>query len=73
MHEQSPGVMPKSLLGKALTYLRKQWPKLIRYVENGSWPISNNWVHAASGMTRVMPTPRLCRVMHARGGGYGLS
>jgi transposase len=39
---QSPGVVPKSLLGKALTYLREQWPKLIRYVENGTWPISNN-------------------------------
>ncbi|KGS22020.1 transposase IS66 family protein [Burkholderia pseudomallei MSHR4378] len=42
MLEQSPGVVPKSLLGKGLTYLREQWPKLIRYVENGSWPISNN-------------------------------
>lgn len=39
---QSPGVVPKSLLGKGLTYLRAQWPKLIRYVENGSWPVSNN-------------------------------
>jgi transposase len=42
MREQLPGVVPKSLLGKGLTYLREQWPKLIRYVENGSWPISNN-------------------------------
>ena len=40
--EQSRGVVPKSLLGKGLTYLREQWPKLIRYIENGSWPISNN-------------------------------
>ncbi len=39
---QSPGVVPKSLLGKGLTYLRAQLPKLIGYVENGSWPISNN-------------------------------
>ncbi|VWB59650.1 transposase IS66 [Burkholderia lata] len=30
------------LLGKGLTYLRSQWPKLIRCVENGDWPISNN-------------------------------
>ncbi|MFJ7311510.1 transposase [Pseudomonas sp. NPDC098747] len=30
------------LTGKALHYLHGQWPKLIRYVENGSWPISNN-------------------------------
>lgn len=42
MLEQSPGVVPNSLLGKALTYLREQWPKLILYVENGDWPISNN-------------------------------
>ncbi|KVK81768.1 transposase [Burkholderia cepacia] len=40
--EQSPSVVPKILLGKGLTYLREQWPKLIRYVENGSWPVSNN-------------------------------
>jgi transposase len=40
--EQSPGVVPQSLLGKALTYLREQWPKLTRYVRNGEWPISNN-------------------------------
>ncbi|MES2367341.1 MAG: IS66 family transposase [Pseudomonadota bacterium] len=37
-----PNVIPESLLGKALTYLKGQWPKLIRYVDNGHWPISNN-------------------------------
>jgi transposase len=42
MIEQSPGVVPNSPLGKALTYLRGQWPKLVRYIENGNWPISNN-------------------------------
>jgi transposase len=35
-------VVPTSLLGKALHYLDSQWPKLIRYVENGTWPIDNN-------------------------------
>ncbi len=35
-------VAPNSLLGKALHYLRGQWTKLIRYVENGAWPIDNN-------------------------------
>lgn len=35
-------VAPNSLLGKALHYLDGQWPKLIRYVENGAWPIDNN-------------------------------
>jgi transposase len=36
------GVTPNSLLGKALYYLSSQWSKLIRYVENGAWPIDNN-------------------------------
>ena len=36
------GVMPNSLLGKALHYLSAQWPKLIRFVENGHWPVDNN-------------------------------
>lgn len=35
-------VLPQSLFGKALHYLHGQWPKLVRYIENGTWPISNN-------------------------------
>ena len=35
-------VLPGSLLGKALPYLSAQWPKLIRYLENGARPIDNN-------------------------------
>lgn len=35
-------VTPGSLLGKALHYLSSQWPKLIRFVDNGAWPIDNN-------------------------------
>lgn len=35
-------VLPQSLFGKALHYLHRQWPKLIRYLDNGAWPISNN-------------------------------
>lgn len=35
-------VVPGSLLGKALHYLSSQWPKLVRYVEHGAWPIDNN-------------------------------
>ena len=58
-------VVPNSLLGKALHYLSAQWPKLIRYVENGAWPVDNNPVHADNGMTRIMPTPGLCRFMVA--------
>ncbi len=71
--EHLPAVVPGSMLGKALQYLNRQWNKLSRYIENGDYPISNNPCHAASGMNPIMPTPRLCRVVHARGGGYGLS
>jgi transposase len=34
--------LPQSELGKALQYTARQWPKLIRYVEDGRWPIDNN-------------------------------
>jgi transposase len=33
---------PKSILGKAMRYLAHQWPHLIRYLENGNYPIDNN-------------------------------
>jgi transposase len=39
-----PTVAPESSLGKALTYMEKQWPKLIRYVDDGRIPIDNNGV-----------------------------
>lgn len=34
--------LPQSLLGKALYYLHEQWPKLVRYVDRGEYPIDNN-------------------------------
>lgn len=40
--EHLPSVVPSSLLGKALQYTNGQWPKLVRYLENSNWPISNN-------------------------------
>jgi len=36
------GVLPGSLLGKALHYVTAQWPKLVRYVDDGRYPIDNN-------------------------------
>ena len=35
-------VPPKSAIGKALHYLHNQWPYLVRYLENGAYPIDNN-------------------------------
>ncbi len=40
--EHLPDIVPSSLLGKALHYMSRQWPKTVRYVENGNWPISHN-------------------------------
>jgi len=37
-----PQVLPNSAIGKALTYLKNQWDYLIRYVDDGRYPIDNN-------------------------------
>lgn len=37
-----PTVPPTSVLGGALGYLHRQWPRLIRYLERGDLPIDNN-------------------------------
>jgi len=36
------GVLPGSLLGKALHYMAGQWPKLVRFVDDGNYPMDNN-------------------------------
>ena len=43
----APNVPPGSLFGKALHYLHAQWPKLIRYVDDGGIPIDTNLVENA--------------------------
>ena len=35
-------VPPKTAIGKALHYMHTQWPRLIRYLEHGEYPIDNN-------------------------------
>lgn len=37
-----PQTPPKTALGKAVGYLHGQWPRLVRYVDDGRWPIDNN-------------------------------
>jgi len=39
---QLHSVLPASLLGQALHYLAQQWPKLVRFVDDGRYPIDNN-------------------------------
>lgn len=42
LDELAPKVLPKSLLGEAIGYCRRQWPYLSRYVDDGSYPVDNN-------------------------------
>ena len=41
-NESSAKTAPKFALGKTLHYLRKQWPYLVRYLEDGRLELSNN-------------------------------
>lgn len=40
-------VAPASLLGQALHYLHGQWPKLVRFLGSGTWPLDSNPVENA--------------------------
>jgi len=42
LESESKLVLPKCALGKALTYCRNQWPKLIRFLDDGRLEIDNN-------------------------------
>jgi transposase len=44
LEELAPTVPPKSLLGKAVNYTLGQWPRLIKYLDNGILRIDNNLV-----------------------------
>ncbi|MCP4474366.1 MAG: IS66 family transposase [Gammaproteobacteria bacterium] len=44
LEQQYPNVLPKSAIGKAISYTLKQWPLLIKYTQNGEWLIDNNEV-----------------------------
>jgi transposase len=42
LDELAPKVLPKSLLGEAIGYCRRQWQYLSRYVDDGRYVIDNN-------------------------------
>lgn len=44
LKETSLKVPPKSMLGKALFYALSQWPRLVRYLDDGIINIDNNWI-----------------------------
>ena len=51
---------------KVLQSMSVHWSGLTVFVDCPWVPMDNNTAHAASGMTRIMPTPKLCRVRLAR-------
>jgi transposase len=42
LDQVEPSVMPKSLFGLAVNYGRQQWPKLVRFLEDGRIEMDNN-------------------------------
>lgn len=42
MEKSLHAVPPKTAIGKALVYLRNQWPRLAGYIDEGMYPIDNN-------------------------------
>lgn len=44
LDQQALHTLPKSPLGKAITYAQKQWPKLIAVNQDGRLAIDNNWI-----------------------------
>jgi transposase len=44
LEELAPTVPPKSLLGNAVNYTLGQWPRLIKYLDNGLLRMDNNLV-----------------------------
>ena len=60
--EQLPTLSRKSVTADAIRYAMNQWQALTRYLDNGSIEMDNNHVHAASGMSRIMPRSGLCRL-----------
>jgi hypothetical protein len=44
LDEHAEKVLPKSLLGEAITYARNQWTYLRRYADDGDAPIDNNLI-----------------------------
>jgi hypothetical protein len=55
-------VEPNSDLGVAIRHLAKNWEPLTLFLRKPGVPLTNNLAYAARGISKVMPTPGLCRV-----------
>ncbi len=47
LNEHAPVIPPESLLGKAFDYTLSQWPRLIKYLDNGLVRMDNNLIENA--------------------------
>ena len=54
-------LLPKHPMAEAVNYALGQWEELNVFCSDGAVPIDNNGRNAASGISDVMPRPRLCR------------
>ena len=60
-------VEPNSGLGQAIRYLTKRWEQMTLFLRVPGAPLDNNACYAALGISDVMPTSQLCRVVRIRG------
>lgn len=44
INNKPPQTLPQSAIGKAIEYTLNQWPRLLRYLENGQYEIDNNLI-----------------------------
>ncbi|NDY96433.1 IS66 family transposase [Wenzhouxiangella limi] len=63
----APQVPPKTKLGQALHYLQAQWPALVRYLDDGRYPIDNNAIENAIRPFAIGRNYAQCPVMRSTG------
>jgi len=44
LKESITATLPQSVIGKAMAYALNQWPRLIRYLDDGRYEIDNNLI-----------------------------
>ena len=59
---EEQGLLPSNPITQALAYARNRRVSLEVFLADPDVPIDNNHLHTASGMSRIMPTPGLCRI-----------